>query len=742
MRRSITYLARQHTAIILILIAFLGLGVTYSIVNPLFESPDEVWHYQYVKYLADGHGLPVSDLVSEMPWHQEGSQPPLYYLLGAGLTFWIDTGDADAVIRYNPHAAVGQADAADNKNLMVHTSLEAFPYRGTVLAVHLIRLLSVLMGAATVLCTYLTALGIFPGQRALATVAAVINGFNPQFIFISASVNNDNLVVLLSSIAVLLLLRIWQRRIRPGHLALLGLIAGLTAMSKLNGLILLPFIALLLMVTAWRRRSLRALMGWGVLVSIPLLAVGGWWYWRNWRLYGDPFGLAAMYAVLPARAEGPALAELLARAEGVYRSAWAVFGWFNVVAEPWLYAVYTGLTVAGVAGLGLLVIRRLRRDDRTGLSALAWLALWSLMVVTALVGWSQKRYPQGRLLFTAISAASVLLAAGLTQGIARLSDRGRQVGAGVLAAGLFTLAAWVPFRYIAPAYAPPPLLADLPPHALPLTADFGGHAQLLGYELHEESVQPGEALHLTLYWQAVVSMDRDYSVFIHFVDDNGLIVAQRDSHPAGGNGITSRWPVGSVVPDQHTVQIPSIAPAPCQTRLRIGLYDAQSGTRLPTADGGDSVSLGAVSVVPAEGGVGLPNPVYFDFEGKLALVGFDLDRRVVHPGETLHVTLYWLALSPMEEDYTVFTHLLLPPDQVWAQEDDQPQDGQSPTSTWQPGQIIEDHYQLTLPVEARFGVPVGVYEIEVGLYSPATGDRLNVGLSDAGIVLGKVKVQR
>ena len=90
----------------------------------------------------------------------------------------------------------------------------------------------------------------------------------------------------------------------------------------------------------------------------------------------------------------------------------------------------------------------------------------------------------------------------------------------------------------------------------------------------------------------------------------------------------------------------------------------------------------------------------------------------------------------MEEDYTVFTHLLQPPDEIWAQEDDQPQDGQSPTSTWQPGQIIEDHYQLTLRPEA----PPGVYQVEIGLYLSATGDRLMVGFSDQGIVLGKVRV--
>jgi len=714
--------------------AFLGLGVAYSLLNPLFESPDEVWHYQYIKYVADGHGLPVSDLMTEMPWRQEGSQPPLYYLLGAGLTFWVDTGDAGAVIRYNPHAAMGVADAPDNKNVMVHDGWEAFPYRGTALAAHLARLLSVLMGAATVLCTYLTALVLFPGRRTLAAVAAAINAFNPQFIFISASVNNDNLVTLCCA-ATLLLTCLWWQTGKPIRLFMLGLVAGLAAISKLSGLVLLPFIALVLIAATRRRRSLRALAGWGVQVGLPFLAIAGWWYWRNWLLYHDPFGLAAMFAVLPARTEGPDTAELLARAEGVWRSTWAVFGWFNVVVDPWLYDLYTGLALSALAGLGFWVWW-LHRNKRAVPSALSWLVLWSVMVVAALVGWSQKRYPQGRLLFPAISAAAVLLAAGLTQGGTWPRRWWQRTWAGMLSLTLFALAAWVPCRYIVPAYAPPPLLADLPSQTSPLGADFGGQVQLLGYELSEESVRPGEVLHLTLYWQAMASLDRDYSVFIHLEDENGVIVAQRDSYPAGGNAVTSRWPVGLIVPDRHTVQIPAIAPAPCQTRLRVGLYDYASGTRLLTTDGSDSVSLGNVSFLPAQGLAGLPNPVYFEFEGKLALMGFELDRRVMHPGETLHLTLYWRALSPMEKDYTVFTHLLLPPDQVWAQDDDQPQDGRAPTSSWRPGQVIEDHYQLVLPAEA----PPGVYEVEVGLYWPATGDRLKVGFNDQGIVLGKVRV--
>ena len=75
---------------------------------------------------------------------------------------------------------------------------------------------------------------------------------------------------------------------------------------------------------------------------------------------------------------------------------------------------------------------------------MAWLALWSLVVVAALIGWSQKRYPQGRLLFPAISAFSVLLAAGLIHligGTAWPPARWRRAGAALLTVYSYRLVA-------------------------------------------------------------------------------------------------------------------------------------------------------------------------------------------------------------------------------------------------------------------------------------------------------------
>ena len=64
------------------------------------------------------------------------------------------------------------------------------------------------MGTGTVLLTYLIALEIFPQDRYLAIGAAAINAFVPQFLFISGAVNNDNLVTLLCSLALLMMVKI------------------------------------------------------------------------------------------------------------------------------------------------------------------------------------------------------------------------------------------------------------------------------------------------------------------------------------------------------------------------------------------------------------------------------------------------------------------------------------------------------------------------------------------------------
>ena len=99
----------------------------------------------------------------------------------------------------------------------------------------------------------------------------------------------------------------------------------------------------------------------------------------------------------------------------------------------------------------------------------------------------------------------------------------------------------------------------------------------------------------------------------------------------------------------------------------------------------------------------------------IRLNGFDLE------GENpLNLALYWQATAAISADYTVFSQLLGPDGQVWAQWDNPPQAGRYPTSAWVADERVIDRYRLTLTE----GAPAGEYRLVVGMYEPASGNRL------------------
>ncbi|MBC7251385.1 MAG: glycosyltransferase family 39 protein [Anaerolineae bacterium] len=758
-------LLNRHQSIIVIIILFLVLATTYSVVTPVFEASDELWHYPMVKYIADHWSLPVQDPQNVGPWRQEGSQPPLYYIIGALATAWIDTSDMEEVRWLNPHVDNGLITEDGNTNLVVHSPREAFPWRGTVLAVHVVRLLSVLMGAGTVLLTYLTARELLPDREDVALGAAAITAFNPMFCFISGAVNNDNLTMLLCAAALFQLIHLlrtslptFQSSNPPAlQLIILGLTLGAAVLTKESALGLLPLTALAISYVAWRRRSWRIFLAGGIITAGLVALIAGWWYWRNWVLYGDWLGLEVFIAILGQRAAPATLRQLWGERQGFMMAYWGLFGGVNVPLPGWVYTVLNGVVIFAAAGLIAWLIRLVAHYLRSrNLKPETWnpelvagyllLLAWPAVVVISWSRWATVTWSsQGRLVFSAISAWSVLTALGLA---AWLPQRWTRVLLALVGAFMLVIAAAAPFAVIAPAYAAPPPLTDAELAAIPhrLDMDFGGKMRLLGYELETNEVRPGEPLRFTLYWQCLDTMDRDWSVFLHLLDENELIVAQRDRYPGQGLLATRLLTPGRTFADRYVLPIPATAYAPSDTTLEMGLFDVHTNERLPaTASNGDLLGdhlrFEHIRIAPWPGEV--PNPVSFNFGDKMKLIGYHLDRRVVAPGETLHLTLYWECLAEMEEDYTVFTHVLGEQDTIWAQMDSVPQRGAAPTSGWTVGQIIEDSYDLTVHPDT----PPAVYDIEIGVYLPRSPDypRLRVISPDGRVVdnrvlLGKVRV--
>lgn len=97
---------------------------------------------------------------------------------------------------------------------------------------------------------------------------------------------------------------------------------------------------------------------------------------------------------------------------------------------------------------------------------------------------------------------------------------------------------------------------------------------------------------------------------------------------------------------------------------------------------------------------------------RVRLVGYDLVGTPA-PGQTLTLTLYWQALRPMAEDYTIFVHLLGPDGALLAQHDAPPLGGVYPTSRWVAGDVFTQRVSLTIPPDAR----AGKYELLAGMYT-------------------------
>jgi 4-amino-4-deoxy-L-arabinose transferase-like glycosyltransferase len=716
----------EQYAIWALVLAFVVLAGVYSVVTPLYEASDELWHYPFVKNLADGRGLPVQDPTNPGPWAQEGSQPPLYYALAALISRSVAEDDPARVLRPNPHANIGAVMPDGNANMALHTAVESFPYRGTVLAIHLVRAYSVLLGAVTVLFTYAIGMELLPDRPALALAAAGVVAFTPMFLFISGSVNNDNLVVALATVALWQMLRLVRLGPTAPRWALLGATIGLAALTKLSGLALVAPAGLALVWLTWRRRQQWRMALWGGLCIVGGVALlAGWWYYRNWRLYGDPLGLNVFLTIAGRRAVRPSLVELLGEWSSLVKSYWGVFGGMNVVPPEWFYGLLNGLAILALLGLALEAGRRLvhrRWPDPEALFRFGLVALWPVIVMASLVRWTMMTMAsQGRLIFPAIASISYLLVLGL----GAWAPRRRALPGLVAMAIMAVLAGWTPFGVIAPAYAPPRLLTEAEVAAIPERLDLqvGEGMELLGYRLDATEVRPGDDLAVTLYWRARARMDRDYSVFVHLLDQNGIKIAQRDRYPGRGLFPTTLWRPGDAIADTYFVHVPENTFNPNRLTLEVGLYVLR-GERLPIRDRegravGDAVRLPEVRL-HAEARDGIANPLAVNLSGKARLVGYDLARTALPAGETLDLTLFWKPLEALASGHRAFAVLRAWDGAVWVGAA-----GRSVTEAgraWQPGQVITDTLSLVLPPD----MPPGEYYVDAGMYAGAASQRLSV----------------
>jgi hypothetical protein len=441
-----------------VLALFVMLGVLYSVLTPPFETPDEIWHFAFIHHVANGQGLPVSEPNSRALWQQQGVQAPAYYLAAAALTAWIDTSDFPEIFaRANPHRAIGRPEALINRNYLLPYPSDGWPWTGTFLALHIVRFFSVLLGTVTLWAGYRAVRLILPYNVALAGIACV--AFIPQFIFISAATSNDNAV---NALAALTLWRVVSLTVTPPdstrglrrEFGLLGLLLGLAVLSKLSALGLVAIVGLAILLLVFERRDWQLFAQAALWVGAPLLLIGGWWYARNWLLYGDLLAWNIWQANILLRVEPVGIGGILAEFGSLERSFWGLFGWMNIPYPEMVYSFFRSISFMVLIGLILTLIRGLRlgmpafndRRMRAGGLLLGWLGVLAVSWVSFMV---IAPAAQGRYFFPAAPTLAMLIGLGLYGW--------RLWTLPWLAAGtLFVLSLLTPWWIIQPAYQPPP----------------------------------------------------------------------------------------------------------------------------------------------------------------------------------------------------------------------------------------------------------------------------------------------
>lgn len=735
---------------------FVLLGALYSVVNPIFEAGDELWHYPYTQWIARGNGLPVQDPTKEQLWEQEGGQPPLFYAASAALTFWIDTSDMQDRLWRNPYARIGIPLAFGNKNMVVHTSAEDLPWRGTTLAVHLIRFLSVLFSAGTVFLTWKVTWEVLAATSAKATpesghrravtyllplLAACVVAFNPMFLFISASVNNDALAALLATGAIYLTVQLVTRGVTKARALALGVIVGLAILAKVSNLALGIVVMSTLAYCLWRTRDFKRIVLAGLLFLLPVAALTLWWFARNYTLYGDPLAFNVWMQIAGGRASQTVLG-LLDEFQGFRISFWGNFGGVNVIAPEWVYSALDLFSVVAVVGLVIGAVRRT-------VPALAWImALHVLIVFVALVRWTLMTFAsQGRLMFPAIASISILIVFGLYavgEFVAKLA-RGRSKSAerfapvalpAALGLFLFVFASSAPFVLIAPVYAHPPRITDesAAPNPVHIKYDAGNaQPELLGYEMTR--VLRGNELPLKLFWRTDAPIDQDLLLYIHVYDADGERIGQWDAFPGNGLLPTRLWQPNEIIVDDYRVPLTPTDAYPPLARVEVGLSRPGASRPLVARDPeGREITptLGRVRTTFRDP-KGDERPVFFHFGDTFDLLDFEFEQNGapvdlgadpvrVQTGQPLRVKWTLRAANSPDADYKMFFQLVDDAGNVIAQRDAEPANGAFPTSYLLDGEVVTDVFELEIPKDT----PPGQYRIIAGMYGVQDGARLPV----------------
>jgi hypothetical protein len=495
---------------------------------------------------------------------------------------------------------------------------------------------------------------------------------------------------------------------------------------------------------AWQRRDWRVLMVAALPVALPALLMAGWWYWRNFALYGDWTGLDHLMTLNGRRNEPLEWEEWWLEFRGLRYSFWGLFGWFNMLLPSWFYYVLDGVSLVALAGL--VVAPFANRSQGAEQSSPLWragrglLIAWSLLSFAQVIYWvSQATGSQGRLFFPAIGAVIILLVIGLATWLHFVPRVIADMVWAALVALLLGATLYAGAILFPASYAAPQPVAALPASAQPLDITFvgmgGEKIKLVGVEAPTGRYYAGDRVPVTLYLTTAQFLHHDYEIFVQLLDEANNEMGNVTTHPGWGRHPTRLWQAGAIYADTYHVQVRQriSTASPLLARIYTGFINPEDSSMRPLTaldGGGREVTPLVADVVllpwspPEMAGLEIA-PAQIRFGEAMGVVGLHHPAEVT-AGEMMTVTLLWEATANAQNDYTAFVHLL-DGNGAWVAGFDGAPSVRFPTRAWMAG----DQVLGAMPVQLPSTLLAGEYALWLGLYETASAGTVRLPVVEA-----------
>jgi len=376
---------KKKILVAVLVLAFI-LRVFFAVFIPIFEKPDEQYHFEYIKFVAENKKLPVGG-----NFFSEFFQPPLYYVAASFIL---------SLIRVFTNDIWSQ--------------------------VILMRLISVLLTMITLYLVYRIALLIFNDFN-LAVSALIFAALLPSYINVSSNTTNANLSQVFTAMIIYLLLISLKKQESTKRNVLIGIFAGLaliTRQSEIAAVLAIPF-AFCIKCFPDLKKALKQI----ALIAFIALLISGWFLGRNLALYGDILAYNAIKMSTPPD-NLPKDFVFFGRLLGwTFVTFWVTFGRTNNIfvgnplssngIVPFFLFYFILLVVSLCSAAGLYNFFKRCRNKSVSLSrfqkkSLVVLVVHILLLLFSFVSFNLYNLePQGRLLFPAISGIAVFFTFGI-----------------------------------------------------------------------------------------------------------------------------------------------------------------------------------------------------------------------------------------------------------------------------------------------------------------------------------------